>query len=333
MKNLLLFCLVLMNAACFTTRKAAGDTATLNIAFGSCNDVKNPNLLWDDIIANRPVQWIWLGDNIYGNEKDLTIFQTNYAKLLADTGYRRLRQTMAVDGIWDDGDYGPNNGGADYIYKDSTKKMLLDFLQVPAKDPRRTRGGVYYSKTLQEKGLQVKLIFLDTRYFRGPLVYQQDSIVPNPNGDMLGADQWNWLEQELKSNTADVTVVASGIQVLATGHRFEKWSNFPASKERLFRLLKQYPAQKMCFISGDRHIGEIAETTIEGIAHPVIDITSSSLTNPWSKPRPETNVLRKGTLVYPVNFGLIQISKTNNNTSVALSLRGNGNNIFESVEF
>lgn len=194
MKNLLLFCLVLMSAACFTTRKAAGDTATLNIAFGSCNDVKNPNLLWDDIIANRPVQWIWLGDNIYGNEKDLTIFQTNYAKLLADTGYRRLRQTMAVDGIWDDGDYGPNNGGADYIYKDSAKKMLLDFLQVPAKDPRRTRGGVYYSKILEEKGLQVKLIFLDTRYFRDPLVYLQDSIVPNPNGDMLGADQWNWLE-------------------------------------------------------------------------------------------------------------------------------------------
>jgi alkaline phosphatase D len=326
-------------AACKTpalnksTSTSAEGVDSLMIAFGSCNDVKNPNLLWDDIVAKNPSQWLWLGDNVYGSESDLNSFAVNYTKLLADTGYRQLQKVAATDGIWDDGEFGKNNGGADYIYKDSTKNMLLDFLQVPDTDSRRKRGGVYFSKTVQHKDLSVKMIFLDTRYFRDTLIYQKDSIVPNPTGDMLGTAQWEWLANELKNNPTDFTIIVSGIQVLATGHRFEKWSNFPASKEKLFQLLGQYTPQKMCFISGDRHIGEISETSIKSLPYKLVDVTSSSLTNPWSKPRPEANVYRKGQLVYPVNFGLISIRKKSGATHVTVSLEGNNGQQYTAISF
>ena len=89
----------------------------------------------------------------------------------------------------------------------------------------------------------------------------------------------------------------------------------------------------MCFISGDRHIGEIAETSMEKLPYTVIDVTSSSLTNPWSKPRPENNVYRKGQLVYPVNFGLISVQKKSGATHVAISLEGNNGQQFASISF
>jgi alkaline phosphatase D len=329
---ILLVCLVLV-FSCAVEKKSTKNTTTLRIAFGSCNDVKNPNLLWDDIIANKPTTWIWLGDNIYGSEKDLTVFTKHYTKLLNDTGYNKIRQVTSIEGIWDDGDYGPNNGGSNFIYKDSTKNMLLQFLGVGADDERRKRGGVYYSKTIHQNDLTVKMIFLDTRYFRDSLIYLKDSIVPNYAGDMLGIAQWNWLEKELKNNTTDVTIIASGIQVLATGHRFEKWSNFPSAQQKLFELLQQYPPKKMFFITGDRHVGEISVLHKVGFKYPLIDVTSSSLTNPWSKPRTENNELRKGQLVYPVNFGMATITKKNQQTNVAVSLEGDVGKQFEQIKF
>jgi len=333
MRHFILLVSFLLLLSCAVEKKSTKNATTLQIAFGSCNDVKNSNLLWDDIIAKKPTTWIWLGDNIYGNEKDLTVFTKNYTKLLNETGYNKLKQAASIEGIWDDGDYGPNNGGSNYIYKDSTKNMLLQFLGVGAGDERRKRGGVYYSKTIQQNDLTVKMIFLDTRYFRDSLIYLKDSIVPNYAGDMLGIDQWNWLTGELKNNTADVTIIASGIQMLATGHRFEKWSNFPSAKQKLFELLQQYPPKKMFFISGDRHVGEISVLHQAGFKDPIIDITSSSLTNPWSKPRIEYNEFRKGQLVYPVNFGMVTITKKNQQTNVAVSLEGDEGKQFEQIKF
>ncbi len=334
MHKTIFYCFILFVFSCSTPHKiATPKNSELNIAFGSCNDVKNPNLLWDDIIEKNPSNWIWLGDNIYGNEKDLTVFTSNYAKLLADTGYQKLQHFANIEGIWDDGDYGPNNGGRDYVYKDSTKNMLMQFLGVGEDDERRKRGGIYYSKTIQQNNLAVKIIFLDTRYFRDSLIYLKDSIIPNIAGDMLGNNQWNWFANELKNNESDLTIIANGVQVLATGHRFEKWSNFPTAKKRLFQLLQTYPPKKMFFISGDRHVGEISLTNLEGFNYPIIDVTSSSLTNPWSKPRVEYNSMRKGQLVYPINFGLIKINKKNRETKVTVSLEGDEGKVYEMIVF
>jgi len=37
------------------------------IVFGSCNDQKRSNELWEAILANKPDLWIWGGDNIYSD--------------------------------------------------------------------------------------------------------------------------------------------------------------------------------------------------------------------------------------------------------------------------
>ena len=34
--------------------------------------------------------------------------------------------------------------------------------------------------------------------------------------DMLGSAQWDWLEEELRTHTADVTLLGSGLQVISS---------------------------------------------------------------------------------------------------------------------
>ena len=60
-----------------------------------------------------------------------------------------------------------------------------------------------------------------------------------------------WLENELK-NDFDFLFIFSSIQIIATDHRFEKWSNFPNERVKLFELLEKFN-DKTIFFSGDRH--------------------------------------------------------------------------------
>ena len=40
------------------------------IAFGSCSDENRPQELWPEIVKQKPVLWIWGGDNIYADSGD-----------------------------------------------------------------------------------------------------------------------------------------------------------------------------------------------------------------------------------------------------------------------
>ena len=105
----------------------------------------------------------------------------------------------------------------------------------------------------QIKDKKILLIGLDTRYFRSSLEgekrnYQSTSDVSKT---ILGQQQWEWLERTFQ-NEADIIILVSSIQILATNHGFEKWSNFPHEKERLLSLIKQFK-KPVVLVSGDRH--------------------------------------------------------------------------------
>lgn len=51
--------------------------------------------------------------------------------------------------------------------------------------------------------------------------FEKDSWWLMDLGDMLGEQQWAWLQQELQMSTADVNVIVSSLQTFAN-HRQEK---------------------------------------------------------------------------------------------------------------
>lgn len=157
------------------------------------------------------------------------------------------------------------------------------------------------------KGQRVKVILLDGRYFRDPLKKEGKRNVPNPAGDILGEAQWQWLEQQLTNSDADVHVIGSGIQLLPEEHPYEKWANFPVSRQRLLDLLSKTKPKGALLISGDRHIAEVSKVSVQGLNYDLFDITSSGLTH-VSAPHEEPNRHRVGAMITELNYGLLTIN-------------------------
>jgi alkaline phosphatase D len=102
-------------------------------------------------------------------------------------------------------------------------------------------------------------------------------------------------------------LLVSSIQVVADEHPFEKWTNFPKEREKLYALLNSTGANGVLILSGDRHLAEVSVDT-KAISYPLYDVTSSGF-NQASKGwrAPEKNGYRLAGMPYGDNFGFIAI--------------------------
>jgi len=309
-----------------STDMLSTDENHFRISFGSCNkhDLEQP--LWDDIISQKPDAWIWLGDIIYGDSENMGIIQAKYEKQSSHVWYAKLVESSQIFGIWDDHDYGKNNAGKEYAKKKETRDLLFEFLDVPKTNGAWQRDGAYQSYILEENDIVVKLILLDCRYFR-------DQDKRGGTGDILGEEQWHWFESELIKNEGDIHLIANGIQIIPEDHKYEKWSNFPAARKRLFQLIDSTQVNKPIFLSGDRHISELSAIDLENYDHPIYDITSSGLTHPWRSFSGEQNQHRIGEVVNVKNYASLIISTTASNTiSVVYQVWGNHKTLLSEIE-
>ncbi|SMC84477.1 alkaline phosphatase D family protein [Cellulophaga tyrosinoxydans] len=283
------------------------------IAFGSCNKHNVDNLLWDDVLNTNPDVWIWGGDIIYADTDKMPKLRRLYTLQDSVPGYMALRTKIPVIGTWDDHDYGLNDGGEEFKAKKESQQEFLDFLKVPKDSPRRSQEGVYASHVYNTVKGSIKVIVLDTRYFRTALTEDTETRKrnkPNAYGDgtVLGAAQWQWLSDELTNSTADFNVIVSSIQVLSNEHGFETWGNFPHEVDKLKKTIVSSKAKGVVVVSGDRHISEFSRTKVDGLAYPLIDFTSSGLTHTYSSYSGESNPYRVGEVVFVISFGVLEFN-------------------------
>lgn len=175
----------------------------------------------------------------------------------------------------------------------------------------------------QERSNRIRVIFLDTRWHRerhcipsvgsnpyiphGALVacvtrwitagLDLPSILPgwthcSNESELLGKDQWAWLEKQLKESKASMHIIVSSIQVLTTNPVVESWGHFPKERERLLKLLNDVPG--LVILSGDVHhaeistANEIAEHKMRSMTaankKAIVEVTSSGLTHSCDGP-------------------------------------------------
>lgn len=308
------------------------------IAFGSCNNQEKKQSMWKYICRNQPDLWVWLGDNIYGDTEDMGLMASKYKKQKSAPGYRLLQSMTGILGIWDDHDYGVNDGDKNFPRKIESKNLMLDFLDVPFDAEVRKREGAYQSYTFGEEGRKVKIILLDARYFRDELV--KDTIsnqryFPNRSGDILGEVQWQWLEKELTNSDAQLHLIGSGIQILPEEHFYEKWANFPKARTRFLDLLVKTGVQNAMLITGDRHIAEVSRIQLQNLDYVLYEVTASGLTHTWTKWTNEPNKWRKGEMIAKKNFGLLKIDWSSKQPIVKVEVRGDDNDLYleETIDF
>ena len=314
MKFALIIYLNLFIVSCSSHKNVVAVTeqkADFVLAFGSCNRTDLPNYLWDDILNSKPDVWVWGGDNIYADTNDMVELREMYQQQTEKKEYKELVATTDIIGTWDDHDYGLNDGGVEFEAKAGSQLEFLNFMNVPLNSPLRHREGVYRSKKYKVRGTVINIIILDTRYFRTPLSSDTETnkrIKPNRYGvgTMLGAVQWNWLENELEQSKADFNIIVSSVQYLSQEHGFETWGNFPHEVDRLSRLISDSNAKGVIVLSGDRHISEFSRTTLKGMKYPLIDFTSSGLTHAYRGFTGEPNQYRIGEVVSTESFGILE---------------------------
>ncbi len=292
------------------------------ICLGSCAKEDWPQPIWDPILASKPDLFVFLGDNIYGDTTDMDVLRAKYAKFGALPAFQKLKKTCPLLATWDDHDFGMNDAGGDYPKKVESQKIFLDFWEEPQDSPRRKREGIYDAKVFGPEGRRVQVLLLDTRYHRSRLKRGEHGYVPNadPGAAMLGDAQWRWLEEQLRT-PAELRIVVSSIQVVAEDHPYEKWTNLPKEREKLFELVRSTKAQGVIFVSGDRHLAELSMMD-GGIGYPVYDLTASAINRSAKKWRKfEKNRHRVGTLNWGDNFGAIEIDWESKDPRIRLQIR------------
>ncbi len=302
------------------------------IAFGSCNKQYLDQSYWTKIAAEKPDLWVWLGDNVYADTKNMRKMKGIYDDQKNNVHYKKMHEHTPVIGIWDDHDYGKNDAGKEYVKKEESKKLMLKFLDVPKSNPVWNREGGYQSYTIGPKGKKVKFILLDARYFRDNLEADTKSrhrYLPNKDGTILGDAQWKWLENELKNSDANIHIIASGIQFIPTDHFFEKWSLFPKERERLFELIKRVNPKNPMLWSGDRHISEVSKIDL-GLENPLYDITCSGLTHAYEGIS-EINTHRVSAVVHETNYGMMEFEWSRDSVRVKTYIKSmnDGENLIE----
>ncbi|MEM8999812.1 MAG: alkaline phosphatase D family protein [Bacteroidota bacterium] len=316
--------------------EASPDTGSkVIIAFGSCNKHDKVNVFWDDILNTGPDIWIWGGDNIYADTEDIQKMAKMYTLQNEVEGYAALRNKVFVTGTWDDHDYGVNDGGVEFSAKRESQQAFLDFMQVDAQSPRRKQEGVYTSHTLHRADGVIKIIILDTRYFRSPLTpgaKTNHRYRPNVDGKgtILGDVQWAWLQEELEGSGVDFHLIVTSIQFLSNQHGFEKWANFPNEVKRMEQVVSSSRAKGVIFLSGDRHISEFSKAKIENVPYPILDFTSSGLTHSYTNFKSEPNPFRVGKVVSAPSFGVVEIDMQKK--EVHLKIMGENGTIYQEIK-
>lgn len=240
------------------------------IAFGSCSFQFGKQKIWKSVVEKDPQLWVWLGDIIYADTKNMDRMRQKYEKLHANRNYGLLREQCPIIATWDDHDFGGNNVGGEYLMKEESERIFLDFFGDGKDDPRTARPGIYHSYSYGSGDEKLNIIMLDTRYFREE---------PGPEADMLGEAQWKWLEAELRDSDAALTIIGSSIQFVAEFRDYEHWGNFSASRKKLLELIADTEPGAVVFISGDVHFGEVSKRSFPELDHPIYDLTSSGLTH------------------------------------------------------
>ena len=282
---------------------------------GSCLDQSLDQVIWSAIQEEKLDGFIFLGDNVYGDQPNGELFKMKNAYEIQKTRLPKwLMKEKDILAIWDDHDFGLNDGGRDYLFKEETKKMFLNFWNVAEDDPRNYREGLYFKNIKNVDGTKIEIIALDTRFFRSKLNGKKNEYKPNinPQATILGKEQWDWFQSSITNSTSKVIIILSSIQVLATDHPYEKWANFPLERSKLITILSEVAKNKtVIVVSGDRHRSGIYQNDF------FIEITASSLNRPGSKFK-ESDPLLIGETFPEMNYGILDIQPLQNKITLSL---------------
>ncbi len=299
-------------------------TALTRILVASCLDEEKGDSAAMRALAGETADiFLMIGDNVYGdrnglayvnNQPELDELRESFRDLAAREDFQAVRAKFPMMVAWDDHDYGANDAGKEYPFRRLAERIHERFWGLENEDVGAWPG-TYYARTFGPEGQRTQVIMLDTRFFRSALTPTDEWGKPgkerylpsaDPDQDMLGTDQWTWLENRLQ-DPADLRLIVSSVQVLPTdGHGYEAWATLPLEQQRLYRLIRETEARGVVFVSGDRHTAFLYKDDA-ALPYPAHEITASSLNLSFATTTAEMDRAQVGEGYPSENYGAIGI--------------------------
>ncbi len=305
------------------------DAPNFSVAVGSCNYISEEALdrpgkpygsgysIYETIASKNPDIMVWGGDNIYLREADWDSQTGINYRYTHSRSVKEMQPLLAKTqnfAIWDDHDFGPNDGDRGFYHKNLTQKAFRNFWanKTYGMDDNQNEG-VYSTFNWGD----AQFFLLDNRYFKSP------NDRKTGKREMLGDDQLEWLIDNLVTSNAVFKIIIIGGQVLNTEAIYENYSNYADEKSKLLKEIQDNNIKGVFFISGDRHFSELAMQTREN-TYSLYDWTVSPLTSgvvPADKTINEKNTNRVEGSMFNVNsFGNLIFSGDKKNRQMKLVL-------------
>lgn len=260
----------------------------LRLALLSCMDdgqIKHFKI-WDELQKRKPEYILMIGDNVYADRESTggainstpeTIWN-RYVETRLALPFFFQQYLVPVHTLWDDHDYGKNDGDSTFEHKVAAQEVFETFSAQQMGEETWEKGhGVGGLLSLGD----FNLYFLDGRSFREP----------GTEGKELGTEQTNWLLKSLKDESQPSFVI-KGDQFFGGYHAFESYEGRHPEDFNKFVTALRSIGTPITFLSGDRHLSEIMQFPRSLFGLPTFEITSSpmhaktfsgssSTKNPW----------------------------------------------------
>lgn len=230
----------------FKTRLPAGTKGIVTTAFVSCaNNTTEP--VWQRIGILKPDQVIFGGDTPYVDVADLATIRTKHRAFLETPFLSSLIRGTSAVGIWDDHDFGLNNGNgvtcADR--RDSTRKAFVEYR---AHDQYGNGSEALYHKV--DLGA-MEIFLLDPRWYSQTVA----SPVDPAKKTAFGSEQIEWIKASLLASRAPFKVVLIG-EVWEDKKNTENDDMFTYWYERdhLLDFMKEKQIPGVVLVGGDIHV-------------------------------------------------------------------------------
>ncbi|WP_223788064.1 alkaline phosphatase D family protein [Marinicella meishanensis] len=213
---------------------------------------------------------LWIGDNWYYHEVDYD----NANSLLYRVMYDRkqpflqpLYHKFANYATWDDHDFGPNNSGREFIFKDQALEIFKNYWANPSYGMPEEKG--VFTRVSHN---DIDFFLLDNRYHKS-----HENMIDGPDKIYYGQAQLDWLKNSLLASYAPFKIIVGGGQMLNDHHAFEGWDKYRHERDPFLAWLDEQKIPGVMFLSGDKHHSEMLRADRPG-AYPLYEMTCSPLT-------------------------------------------------------
>ena len=299
------------------------DPPEFTVAMGSCNYVNEEAhdrpgkpyggdyQIYNSIADKGPDVMLWLGDNIYLREPDWDSrsgMLHRYEHTRAMPEMQRLLTSASNYAIWDDHDFGPNDGDRSFVHAETSRELFRLFWPNPTPEQHGVGGvGTQFSYG------DVDFFLLDDRSFRTRTDLKSDSLT------ILGKAQIDRLIEGLKASKAPFKMLAIGGQFLSTAAVFENYANYATERAAIIDRIQREGIKGVVFLTGDRHFTELSRLELPD-GNVIHDLTVSPLTSTAYDPKEENKLRVEGTRVGQRNFATLTFSGKRNERSMLINV-------------